>query len=131
MTGEKGQLPSLPTAKLNGLYLGDVKLDVSQSKIIGANSQIKYKLSNDGTWNSISGNDPIIDFKEGNEVWICEAKNDRNAKELGTVSQASMTKEDVDKVTNKSDTDGIYYHIGEKKIVNKKQTASTKAGKQN
>lgn len=122
-TGKEGQLPSLPTAKLNGLYLGDVKLDVSQSKIIGANSQMKYKLSNDGTWNSISGNDPIVDFKEGNEVWICEAKNDRNAKELGTVSQASISDDEkkiVGTLLDKKDSTekGIYYHIGEKKIVN-------------
>lgn len=122
-TGEGGSLPSLPTPKLNGLFLGDVKLDVSQSKIIGATKDMRYKLSSDGTWNAISVNDPVVDFKEGNQVWISEAKNENNAKPLGTVSQAKMDPSEIALVkkslANETDTDGIYYHIGDKKITNK------------
>lgn len=121
-TGEGGSLPSLPTPKLNGLYLGNVKLDVSQSKILGATRDMRYKLSNDGTWNTINSNDPIVEFKEGNEVWISEAKNEKNAKPLGAISQAKMDNAEAGKVktllANETDTDGIYYHIRNKKLIN-------------
>lgn len=125
--GINGVLPSLATGQLNGLFLGDVKLDVSQRKILGATRDMKYKLSADGTWNNINTNDPVVDFKEGNKVWISEGKNEINARELGEVKQTKV--EDLDLILIKNDLKvedledeskkGIYYHVGERKIVNK------------
>lgn len=88
-------LPTKPTPQLNGLFLGDVKLDVSQSKIMGATTSMEYSLNSDadgkgGSWNPVKTANPTITFFKDNIVWIREKNNNINMRNLGTVDQVAL-----------------------------------------
>ncbi|MDR7857561.1 hypothetical protein [Tissierella sp.] len=123
--GETGVLPSLATPKLNGVFLGDVKLDVSQSKIDGATTTMQYSLNSDingngGSWNAAKTLNPTVSFAKDNIVWIREGNSEINKRYIGTVSQVAPLPTDIkdfvdysilDKtMTNKSDVD-LQYRI--------------------
>lgn len=122
ITGEAGVLPSLPTPKLNGLYLGDVKLDVIQSKIDGATTTMQYSLNSDingngGGWSTVKILNPVISFAKDNIVWIREGNSDINKRYIGTVKQVDPLPDGFNLVdynilgktmTNKSDIDLQY-----------------------
>lgn len=113
--GEEGTLPSLPTPKLNGLFLGDVKLDVGESKIDKATTQMQYSLNSDengngGSWSAIKTPNPVIGFANDNIVWIREGSSELNKRKLGKVKQIEALPTNFNLVD---------YNIREKTLVNK------------
>ena len=72
--GDNGKLPSKPTSKLNGEYLGDVVLAAGDGKILGTNTNMEYSLGStngtDGIWQSARAKETPVVFNVGNRVWI-------------------------------------------------------------
>lgn len=118
--GEGGNLPSLPTKRLNGLYLGDVEIKVGAGKISNTNTSIEYSLNSSGVdavWKIARPNETLVEFNKGNRVWIREGKSNINTRELGVVEQKPKpNKEDVDynimegTITNNS-SDNLEYKL--------------------
>lgn len=118
--GISGILPSLPTNRLNGLFLGNVNLNVGDSRIDGATTQMQYSLNSDengngGSWNVIKAPNPVIRFANDNIVWIREGSSEVNKRELGKVSQAEALPDNI--------KDNIEYDILNKTITNKSDIA--------
>lgn len=124
-TKEVGKLPSKPTAKLNGQYLGDVVLAAGEGKILNTNADMGYSLGSsngtDGTWENARAKETLVTFAVGNKVWIRDNKDIKNFRELGTIKQAD--KPDLDEVDfdislgiieNKLDLDLEYIMTGDK-----------------
>lgn len=91
--GLSGILPSFPTARLNGLFLGSAKLNVANGKIDGSTTSMQYSLNSDengngGSWNPIKSSSHEISFANGNLVWIREGNIDMNKRYLDKVSQS-------------------------------------------
>ena len=94
VSGTTGQLPSLSTKRLNGLFLGDVKLQVGAGKLAGTNTTMQYSLNStngiDGTWKPGKANETIETFGVGNRVWVREGTSKVNFRELGEVKAKSV-----------------------------------------
>lgn len=90
----KENLPSLATAKLNGLYLGNVKLHVGSGKITGTNTSMQYSLDStngiDGKWITAKTNETLLNLTAGNKVWIRQQNSKVNFRELGDVTQQNI-----------------------------------------
>jgi hypothetical protein len=84
---EAGKLPSLPTAQLNGIYLGEIGLNPMERKIEGTSGLMEYSLNStdgkDGTWTkAISPDTTTPNFTTGMTVWIREIAKPLNARVL-------------------------------------------------
>lgn len=111
---ENGKLPSLATEQLNGIYIGDIGINLIEKKIEGTSNFMEYSLNStdgkDGDWTgAISPDTPTADIVEGSKIWIREILKPINARELS---------EKVTREINPSETD-IEYHVSEGTIANK------------
>lgn len=106
------ELASSSTPKLNGLYLGDVELQVGKGIINNTNQTMQYSLNSsngiDGNWFGAGGNETPINFTDGNRVWIRQQRSNINYRELGIV-----TAEPLPDIKNK-----ITYNIKDGTITN-------------
>lgn len=118
-----GKLPSNPTPKLNGIYLGDVVLAAGEGKILNTSASMAYSLGSsngtDGIWEPIKGKDVAIAFSVGDKVWIKDNSNVLNYRPLGTIQQSEkpiLTNVDYDitlgKIANGSNQDLEYRFVG-------------------
>lgn len=108
IVGKNGSLPSLPTNRLNGLFLGNTFMNAGEGKLIYTNTSMEYSLNGkDGTFTATKNNETPVNFVKGNNVWIRERNNSTNSIELGTVGQEE-----------KPDIENITFDIGEGKINN-------------
>ncbi len=86
-------LPSQATKRINGLYLGNVSLQVGLGIIKGTNTSMQYSLDStngiDGKWTGAKNNETPLSFVDGNRVWIREGTSQINVRELGIVSSKS------------------------------------------
>lgn len=93
LTKDYDNLPSLPTKRLNGLFLGNVSLEVGNGKINHTNTSMEYSLDStngiDGHWKRASAGETMIKFVKNNRVWIREGKSNLNFRELGEVAEKS------------------------------------------
>lgn len=91
VTGNSGELPSLPTKRLNGLFLGNTSLEVGAGKISGTNTSMEYSIDStngvDGKWQRANAGETMIDFAKNNRVWIREGKSNINLRYLGEVTE--------------------------------------------
>lgn len=118
VTGPSGELPSLATKRLNGLFLGNASLEVGEGKIAYTNTSMEYSLDStngvDGQWQRANAGETMINFVRNNRVWIREGKSSINFRKLGEVAEKSkpiLYDEDNEPL--------IEYNILEKTLENK------------
>lgn|GEM_PF-6502917 len=92
VSGIGGTLPSLPTAKLNGEFLGNVKMNVGEGKILGTTTNMEYSLDGD-KFTSARNNETPVNFVKDMEVWIRERRKPENKISLGKVGQQEQFSE--------------------------------------
>lgn len=124
--GDSGNLPSLTTKRLNGLFLGDVSLEVGAGKISKTETSMEYSLDSengkDGKWSRASAGETMINFKKDNRVWIREGKSNINLWKLGEVSEKAkpdLFDENGGILVNEEGQPLIQYNILEKTLENK------------
>lgn len=111
-------LPSLATSKLNGLYLGDITMDVGEGKIMGTTTAMEYSLNSGDTYTTAKANETPVSFINGAEVIVRERAKPVNSRKIGMVGIADKpTKEEVSFDIEKgtiTDTEkrGLQYRIG-------------------
>ena len=85
-------LPSLATAKLNGIHLGSVTFNVAAGKILGTTAEMQYSLNStngmDGSWSNCSAPDTNVSFVQG-MLFIREKSKVNNVRYLGEIHQDS------------------------------------------
>ena len=94
--GVGGELPSHPTKKLNGIYLGDVELNVAEGIITGTTTNMEY--STDGEkYTQARNSETPINFVKGTTVWIRERGkgNEINNRLLGQVGQMEFSEDEL------------------------------------
>lgn len=115
-------LPSKGTASVNGVFLGNIDYDVSNGKLMATNSNMEYSLNSndgiDGNWYSGSNTETLVDFREGQSIWIRDKKLRSNGiKLLDTISRTDQVEDedyDYDIFNGKiiGDTGDIEFRIG-------------------
>lgn len=90
-------LPSLATAKLNGLYLGNITLNVGEGKIIGTTTGMEYSLNSGETYTTAKANETQVSFIKDETVIVREKAKPFNSRTIGTVG--IMEKPNKDKVS--------------------------------
>ncbi|MFA5576688.1 MAG: hypothetical protein WCZ27_00730 [Tissierellaceae bacterium] len=107
----KDSLHSLATAKLNGLDLRDVEIDVAAGLLKETNSSIQYSVNStdgiDGNWATAKNGETQVSFISGNQVWIRQQNSTVNKRDMGKI--LSMAE---------PDTTDISFNILDEKMVN-------------
>lgn len=109
--GDMGKLPSKSTGKLNGIYLGNVNLNVAEGKIENTTTGMEYSTDGGNKFTQTKNKNTSIKFAKDDEVWIRERGNTVNKRFLGSVGQESFSEYELN---------NIDYHIGERiiKLIN-------------
>ena len=99
-------LPSLATAKLNGIHLGSVTLNVAGGKILGTTIEMQYSLNSanglDGTWTNCTAPDTTVSFAEG-LLYVREKSKVNNFRLVGQIYRELVG----------PDTGSIGYHVAQ------------------
>ena len=95
-SANENSLPSLATGKLNGLYLGNVTMNVGAGKIIGTTTTMEYSLNDGDTYTTAKANETPVNFIKDGTVIIREKARPLNKYTVGIVGiVTSPTKESI------------------------------------
>ncbi|MCQ4923999.1 hypothetical protein NE686_12935 [Tissierella carlieri] len=95
-SANENSLPSLATGKLNGLYLGNVTMNVGAGKIIGTTTTMEYSLNDEDTYTTAKANETPVSFVKDETVIIREKARPLNKYTVGIVDiVTSPTKESI------------------------------------
>ena len=94
------RLPSLPTKKLNGIYLGNVELNVAEGIIENTTTNMEYSTDGNRYTQAKNGNTPV-NFVKDTEIWIRERGkgNEINFRNLGQVKQMEFIQTELDSIS--------------------------------
>ena len=101
VVGHNGDLASLATGKLNGVYLGGVAMDVGQGKISGVNANMEYSTNGGDTFIAVAARATEVsgvNFVEDMNVVLREKGNIINSRDLGTIGRETFVEDDLSHV---------------------------------
>ena len=96
--GEEGQLPSKATGKLNGIYLGEVALNVAKGLIEKTTNSMEYSTNDAENFTRAANGNTNVRFAVGDKVWIRERNNPNNIRYLDEVGQEEFTEDELEKI---------------------------------